>query len=48
VEKIATTVRRALGTYGTVAMEKIIQNCMAQDFSWKVSICETFVYFIAY
>lgn len=35
VEKLATTVNRALKTYGTQAMEEIIQNCMAQDFSWK-------------
>lgn len=35
VEKLATTVNRALKTYGTQAMQEIIQNCMAQDFSWK-------------
>ncbi|KAK7391854.1 hypothetical protein VNO78_20277 [Psophocarpus tetragonolobus] len=35
VEKLATTVKRALGTYGTPAMAQMIQNCMAQDFSWK-------------
>ncbi|KAG4997666.1 hypothetical protein JHK85_029105 [Glycine max] len=35
VEKLATTVKRALGTYGTPAMTQMIQNCMAQDFSWK-------------
>ncbi|RDY14305.1 hypothetical protein CR513_00645 [Mucuna pruriens] len=35
VEKLATTVNRALGTYGTPVMEDMIQNCMAQDFSWK-------------
>ncbi|RDY12543.1 hypothetical protein CR513_02645, partial [Mucuna pruriens] len=35
VEKLATTVKRALETYGTPVMEDMIQNCMAQDFSWK-------------
>lgn len=35
VDKLATTVNRALKTYGTQAMQEIIQNCMAQDFSWK-------------
>jgi len=38
VEKLATTVKRALGTYGTPAMTQMIQNCMSQDFSWKVSM----------
>lgn len=36
VQAIATTVTRALGTYGTPAFTEIIGNCMAQDFSWKV------------
>lgn len=31
------TVKRALKTYGTAALEEMIQNCMAQDLSWKVS-----------
>lgn len=35
VEKLATTVKRALDTYGTLSMTQMIQNCMAQDFSWK-------------
>ncbi|XP_021822644.1 granule-bound starch synthase 1, chloroplastic/amyloplastic-like [Prunus avium] len=35
VQAIATTVTRALGTYGTPAFTEIIGNCMAQDFSWK-------------
>ncbi|KAA0869749.1 glycosyltransferase, partial [Enterobacter hormaechei] len=35
VEKLATTVNRALKTYGTQALKEMIQNCMAQDFSWK-------------
>lgn len=36
VQAIATTVTRALGTYGTPALTEIISNCMAQDLSWKV------------
>ncbi|KAK7344106.1 hypothetical protein VNO77_13376 [Canavalia gladiata] len=35
VEKLATTIKRALRAYGTPALKEIIQNCMAQDFSWK-------------
>ncbi|XP_027367839.1 granule-bound starch synthase 1, chloroplastic/amyloplastic-like [Abrus precatorius] len=35
VDKLATTVKRALRTYGTPALKEMIQNCMAQDFSWK-------------
>ncbi|KAG6688145.1 hypothetical protein I3842_11G109500 [Carya illinoinensis] len=35
VNAIATTVKRALVTYGTPALKDMIQNCMAQDFSWK-------------
>ncbi|WVY97209.1 hypothetical protein V8G54_029360 [Vigna mungo] len=35
VEKLASTVKRALETYGSPVMQKIINNCMAQDFSWK-------------
>ncbi|KAL5718902.1 NDP-glucose--starch glucosyltransferase [Ranunculus cassubicifolius] len=35
VTAIATTVKRALEVYGTPAMSEMIQNCMAQDFSWK-------------
>ncbi|KAI4346461.1 hypothetical protein L6164_007355 [Bauhinia variegata] len=35
VEDLATTVKRALRTYGTTAMKEMIRNCMAQDFSWK-------------
>ncbi|CAB4304149.1 unnamed protein product [Prunus armeniaca] len=35
VRAIATTVTRALGTYGTPAFTEIIGNCMAQDLSWK-------------
>lgn len=36
VAAIATTVKRALATYGTPALIEMIQNCMAQDLSWKV------------
>ncbi|KAL6181747.1 hypothetical protein ACLB2K_048396 [Fragaria x ananassa] len=32
---ISTTVRRAVTSYGTSAMKEMIQNCMAQDLSWK-------------
>ncbi|XP_040988598.1 granule-bound starch synthase 1, chloroplastic/amyloplastic-like isoform X2 [Juglans microcarpa x Juglans regia] len=35
VNAIATTVKRALATYGTPALKEMIQNCMAQDLSWK-------------
>ncbi|KAI8569921.1 hypothetical protein RHMOL_Rhmol02G0315400 [Rhododendron molle] len=35
VAAIATTVKRVLATYGTPALIEMIQNCMAQDLSWK-------------
>ncbi|XP_021757776.1 granule-bound starch synthase 1, chloroplastic/amyloplastic-like [Chenopodium quinoa] len=35
VAALATTVKRALKTYRTPAMKEMIQNCMAQDVSWK-------------
>ncbi|KAK8583613.1 hypothetical protein V6N13_109021 [Hibiscus sabdariffa] len=35
VDKVVTTVRRALATHGTRALIEMIQNCMAQDLSWK-------------
>ncbi|KAK6948024.1 Glycosyl transferase, family 1, partial [Dillenia turbinata] len=35
VTAIATTVQRALATYDTPALKEMIQNCMAQDLSWK-------------
>ncbi|KAM1097560.1 hypothetical protein ACFX15_014452 [Malus domestica] len=35
VTAIATTVKRAIATYGTPALNEMIQNCMAQDLSWK-------------
>ncbi|XP_065624098.1 granule-bound starch synthase 1, chloroplastic/amyloplastic-like [Quercus suber] len=35
VTAVATNVKRALTTYGTPAFTEIIQNCMAQDLSWK-------------
>lgn len=38
IDAVGRTVRRALATYGTPAIREMIQNCMAQDLSWKVSI----------
>ncbi|KAK3007528.1 hypothetical protein RJ639_013236 [Escallonia herrerae] len=35
VTAIATTVKRALATYGTPVLAEMIQNCMAQELSWK-------------
>ncbi|KAA3470121.1 granule-bound starch synthase 1, chloroplastic/amyloplastic-like [Gossypium australe] len=35
VIKVVKTVKRALATYETQALKEMIQNCMAQDFSWK-------------
>ncbi|CAM8989246.1 unnamed protein product [Rhodiola kirilowii] len=35
VSALATTVKRALATYGTPVFEEMIQNCMEQEFSWK-------------
>lgn len=35
VAKISSTVKRALKVYGTPLFEEMIQNCMAQDLSWK-------------
>ncbi|MED6211005.1 hypothetical protein PIB30_069543 [Stylosanthes scabra] len=35
VEKLASTIIRALKTFGTPALKEMVQNCMAQDFSWK-------------
>ncbi|RVW37734.1 Granule-bound starch synthase 1, chloroplastic/amyloplastic [Vitis vinifera] len=32
---VATSVKRALATYGTPALTEMVQNCMAQDLSWK-------------
>lgn len=36
VASVATTIKRALRTYGTPAIIEMIQSCMAQDLSWKV------------
>lgn len=36
VTAVATTVERALTTYGTPAFTEMIKNCMAQELSWKV------------
>uniref|UniRef100_A0A2P2IPU1 Granule-bound starch synthase 1, chloroplastic/amyloplastic n=1 Tax=Rhizophora mucronata TaxID=61149 RepID=A0A2P2IPU1_RHIMU len=35
VAAIVKTVIRALATYGSTALKEMIQNCMAQDLSWK-------------
>ncbi|GAB2274237.1 hypothetical protein Dimus_009004 [Dionaea muscipula] len=35
VAAVVTGVRRALSTVGTPVLEEMIQNCMAQDLSWK-------------
>ncbi|THU73775.1 hypothetical protein C4D60_Mb04t26410 [Musa balbisiana] len=35
VQKVVKTVKRALKVYGTPAFAEMIQNCMAQDLSWK-------------
>ncbi|KAA8533534.1 hypothetical protein F0562_031032 [Nyssa sinensis] len=35
VKALATAVKRALATYDTGALAEMIQNCMAQDLSWK-------------
>jgi granule-bound starch synthase len=35
VTAIATSVKRALASYGTPALKEMIQNGMAQDLSWK-------------
>jgi|UniRef100_A0A2N9IDK8 granule-bound starch synthase len=35
VTAIATTVEKALATYDTPVLKEMIQNCMAQDLSWK-------------
>ncbi|KAM7472355.1 hypothetical protein LguiA_010538 [Lonicera macranthoides] len=35
VTAVTKTVKRALATYGTPALTEMIQNCMAQDLSWK-------------
>ncbi|PSS04497.1 Granule-bound starch synthase [Actinidia chinensis var. chinensis] len=35
VKALATNVKRAIKTYGTPALTEMVQNCMAQDLSWK-------------
>uniref|UniRef100_A0A0D9WED4 Starch synthase, chloroplastic/amyloplastic n=1 Tax=Leersia perrieri TaxID=77586 RepID=A0A0D9WED4_9ORYZ len=35
VTAVATTVKRALKEYNTPTFQEMIQNCMAQDLSWK-------------
>lgn len=38
VAAVAKHVNRAVATYGTPDLKEMIQNCMALDLSWKVSI----------
>ncbi|KAB1220008.1 Granule-bound starch synthase 1, chloroplastic/amyloplastic [Morella rubra] len=35
VAAVATTVKRALTTYGTPVLTEMMKNCMAQELSWK-------------
>lgn len=35
IRALVNSVRRSLAIYRTPAHEEMIQNCMAQDFSWK-------------
>ncbi|XP_062074715.1 granule-bound starch synthase 1, chloroplastic/amyloplastic-like [Humulus lupulus] len=35
VTAVVKTIKKALSTYGTPVMKEMIQNCMAQDLSWK-------------
>ena len=35
VTAVASTVKRALKQYNTPAFQEMVQNCMAQDLSWK-------------
>ncbi|XP_062227951.1 granule-bound starch synthase 1, chloroplastic/amyloplastic [Phragmites australis] len=35
VQKVATTLKRAIKVVGTPAYEEMIRNCMIQDLSWK-------------
>ena len=37
IEKVVKTVKRAINVYRTPAFAQMIQNCMKQDLSWKVS-----------
>jgi granule-bound starch synthase len=36
VQKVATTLKRAIEVVGTPAHNEMIRNCMTQDLSWKV------------
>lgn len=38
VTALATNVKRALATCGTPVQKEMIENCMAQDLSWKVRL----------
>nr|ABU98332.1 granule-bound starch synthase I [Microlaena stipoides] len=35
VQKVATTLKRAIKIIGTPAYQEMVRNCMAQDLSWK-------------
>lgn len=35
VQKVATTLKRAIKVVGTPAYQEMVRNCMAQDLSWK-------------
>lgn len=36
VQKVASTLKRAIRVVGTPAYEEMVRNCMIQDLSWKV------------
>lgn len=36
VAAVASNVKRALKQYNTPVFDEMVQNCMAQDLSWKV------------
>lgn len=38
VVAVANHVKKAITTYGTSALQEMIQNCMSLDLSWKVSV----------
>jgi granule-bound starch synthase len=38
VQKVATTLKRAIRVVGTPVYEEMVRNCMIQDLSWKVAL----------
>lgn len=36
MQKVASTLKRAIKVVGTPAYEEMVRNCMIQDLSWKV------------